>query len=107
MAEYGLYGAMVRHSLPLPDAILRSRDENDEDEDDDDDSDDVISDSDIIGQTESRLNDESEESPEKRDTLQSTSPNRKPKSSRKKAKEPIAPWLLGEIEFTLLFLPLN
>ncbi|XP_015791963.1 paired box protein Pax-6-like isoform X3 [Tetranychus urticae] len=24
MAEYGLYGAMVRHSLPLPDSILRS-----------------------------------------------------------------------------------
>ena len=22
MAEYGLYGAMVRHSLPLPDSIL-------------------------------------------------------------------------------------
>ncbi|KAL3873125.1 hypothetical protein ACJMK2_036281 [Sinanodonta woodiana] len=26
MAEYGLYGAMVRHSLPLPDAILKSAD---------------------------------------------------------------------------------
>ena len=24
MAEYGLYGAMVRHSLPLPDSILKS-----------------------------------------------------------------------------------
>ncbi|XP_018020921.1 visual system homeobox 2 isoform X2 [Hyalella azteca] len=24
MAEYGLYGAMVRHSLPLPDAIIKS-----------------------------------------------------------------------------------
>lgn len=24
MAEYGLYGAMVRHSLPLPETILRS-----------------------------------------------------------------------------------
>ena len=24
MAEYGLYGAMVRHSLPLPEAILDS-----------------------------------------------------------------------------------
>lgn len=24
MAEYGLYGAMVRHSLPLPESILRS-----------------------------------------------------------------------------------
>ncbi|CAN7988438.1 unnamed protein product, partial [Ixodes hexagonus] len=23
MAEYGLYGAMVRHSLPLPESILR------------------------------------------------------------------------------------
>ena len=23
MAEYGLYGAMVRHSLPVPDTILR------------------------------------------------------------------------------------
>ena len=23
MAEYGLYGAMVRHSLPLPDTIIR------------------------------------------------------------------------------------
>ena len=24
MAEYGLYGAMVRHSLPLPETILKS-----------------------------------------------------------------------------------
>lgn len=24
MAEYGLYGAMVRHSLPLPESILKS-----------------------------------------------------------------------------------
>ena len=24
MAEYGLYGAMVRHSLPLPKSILES-----------------------------------------------------------------------------------
>lgn len=24
MAEYGLYGAMVRHSIPLPDSILKS-----------------------------------------------------------------------------------
>lgn len=24
MAEYGLYGAMVRHSLPLPDCIVKS-----------------------------------------------------------------------------------
>lgn len=24
MAEYGLYGAMVRHSLPLPETILQS-----------------------------------------------------------------------------------
>lgn len=23
MAEYGLYGAMVRHSLPVPDTILK------------------------------------------------------------------------------------
>jgi len=23
MAEYGLYGAMVRHSLPLPDSIAK------------------------------------------------------------------------------------
>lgn len=29
MAEYGLYGAMVRHSLPLPDTILKSAKEND------------------------------------------------------------------------------
>ena len=29
MAEYGLYGAMVRHSLPLPDTIVRQA-ENDE-----------------------------------------------------------------------------
>jgi len=28
MAEYGLYGAMVRHSLPLPETILRSAKEN-------------------------------------------------------------------------------
>lgn len=26
MAEYGLYGAMVRHSLPLPDSIVKSAD---------------------------------------------------------------------------------
>ena len=26
MAEYGLYGAMVRHSLPLPESILNSGD---------------------------------------------------------------------------------
>jgi hypothetical protein len=24
MAEYGLYGAMVRHSLPLPETILKA-----------------------------------------------------------------------------------
>ena len=24
MAEYGLYGAMVRHSLPLPESIVES-----------------------------------------------------------------------------------
>ena len=24
MAEYGLYGAMVRHALPLPDSIIKS-----------------------------------------------------------------------------------
>ena len=24
MAEYGLYGAMVRHSLPLPDTIIKA-----------------------------------------------------------------------------------
>jgi homeobox protein 1 len=24
MAEYGLYGAMVRHSLPLPETIVNS-----------------------------------------------------------------------------------
>jgi len=29
MAEYGLYGAMVRHSLPLPETILKSN-ESDE-----------------------------------------------------------------------------
>uniref|UniRef100_A0A183ANE7 Visual system homeobox 2 n=1 Tax=Echinostoma caproni TaxID=27848 RepID=A0A183ANE7_9TREM len=28
MAEYGLYGAMVRHSLPLPKTILKSAIEN-------------------------------------------------------------------------------
>ena len=27
MAEYGLYGAMVRHSLPLPESILKSSEE--------------------------------------------------------------------------------
>ena len=26
MAEYGLYGAMVRHALPLPDTIVKSAD---------------------------------------------------------------------------------
>ncbi|KAG7301933.1 hypothetical protein JYU34_013352 [Plutella xylostella] len=30
MAEYGLYGAMVRHSLPLPETILKSAKENDQ-----------------------------------------------------------------------------
>ncbi|CAD0197973.1 unnamed protein product [Chrysodeixis includens] len=29
MAEYGLYGAMVRHSLPLPETILNSAKDND------------------------------------------------------------------------------
>ncbi|XP_781184.2 visual system homeobox 2 [Strongylocentrotus purpuratus] len=29
MAEYGLYGAMVRHSLPLPDSILKAAEEGD------------------------------------------------------------------------------
>ena len=24
MAEYGLYGAMVRHALPLPEAIIKT-----------------------------------------------------------------------------------
>lgn len=34
MAEYGLYGAMVRHSLPLPDTILKSvKDEESDGED--------------------------------------------------------------------------
>jgi homeobox protein 2 len=28
MAEYGLYGAMVRHSLPLPETIVKSAKEN-------------------------------------------------------------------------------
>ncbi|KAL1425569.1 hypothetical protein MTO96_019001 [Rhipicephalus appendiculatus] len=31
MAEYGLYGAMVRHSLPLPESILRSAKESGDD----------------------------------------------------------------------------
>lgn len=26
MAEYGLYGAMVRHALPLPECIIQSAD---------------------------------------------------------------------------------
>ncbi|XP_063227018.1 visual system homeobox 2-like [Bacillus rossius redtenbacheri] len=30
MAEYGLYGAMVRHSLPLPETILKSAKESNE-----------------------------------------------------------------------------
>lgn len=30
MAEYGLYGAMVRHSLPLPETILKSAKESGE-----------------------------------------------------------------------------
>ncbi|KAH9424149.1 Visual system homeobox 2 [Dermatophagoides pteronyssinus] len=30
MAEYGLYGAMVRHSLPLPESILKSSRDSDE-----------------------------------------------------------------------------
>ncbi|XP_037931897.1 type-2 histone deacetylase 1-like [Teleopsis dalmanni] len=29
MAEYGLYGAMVRHSLPLPETIIKSAKDND------------------------------------------------------------------------------
>ncbi len=28
MAEYGLYGAMVRHSLPLPETILKTAKED-------------------------------------------------------------------------------
>ena len=32
MAEYGLYGAMVRHSLPLPEAILDSAGKLDKDD---------------------------------------------------------------------------
>lgn len=28
MAEYGLYGAMVRHSLPLPETITKSDNDN-------------------------------------------------------------------------------
>ncbi len=30
MAEYGLYGAMVRHSLPLPETIKKSAKDNDD-----------------------------------------------------------------------------
>lgn len=30
MAEYGLYGAMVRHSLPLPESILKSNRDSEE-----------------------------------------------------------------------------
>ena len=30
MAEYGLYGAMVRHSLPLPETIVKSVESGDE-----------------------------------------------------------------------------
>ncbi|XP_013411086.1 visual system homeobox 2-like [Lingula anatina] len=30
MAEYGLYGAMVRHSLPLPEAVIKSAEEEGE-----------------------------------------------------------------------------
>ncbi|KAK3874059.1 hypothetical protein Pcinc_020968, partial [Petrolisthes cinctipes] len=30
MAEYGLYGAMVRHSLPLPETIIKSVDNGEE-----------------------------------------------------------------------------
>ena len=29
MAEYGLYGAMVRHSLPVPDTILKDSEKGD------------------------------------------------------------------------------
>ena len=29
MAEYGLYGAMVRHSLPLPDTIIKAAESDD------------------------------------------------------------------------------
>lgn len=29
MAEYGLYGAMVRHSLPLPETITKSAETSD------------------------------------------------------------------------------
>lgn len=31
MAEYGLYGAMVRHSLPLPESILKPKSDTTED----------------------------------------------------------------------------
>ena len=29
MAEYGLYGAMVRHSLPVPETILKDSEKGD------------------------------------------------------------------------------
>ena len=32
MAEYGLYGAMVRHSLPLPERIVKSAGDNNPEE---------------------------------------------------------------------------
>ncbi|XP_064623484.1 visual system homeobox 2-like [Lineus longissimus] len=32
MAEYGLYGAMVRHSLPLPETILKAENEEEDEE---------------------------------------------------------------------------
>lgn len=28
MAEYGLYGAMVRHCIPLPDSVLNSAEDS-------------------------------------------------------------------------------
>ena len=112
MAEYGLYGAMVRHSLPLPDAILRSREE--EEEEDDEEDDEVGEYEEDDGKNESRemnettLNDignlEGEgEGVNKMNVKCENSASRggeavKKCSTKKKVKkEPIAPWLLGEL----------
>ena len=106
MAEYGLYGAMVRHSLPLPDAILRSREENDEDDDDDSFESDIE-----LSESEETHGDQKKavKSIQENDPL--SSPNepgeksrtvglngcekKKEKVRKKKVKHPIAPWLLG------------
>ena len=100
MAEYGLYGAMVRHSLPLPDAILRSREENEEDDDDSSDSDVELSENetwiDKNGTDDFVTKSELDSSTDKTQNALKNSEKKKEKLKKKKIKHPVAPWLLGK-----------